>query len=79
MAEQEFSIFFPTKNTHLDKYPLTREPLWKSRSPAGHNWIKKFLELNSLKRVRGIVSLYSCHPSPIVAHLEDRRDFLACD
>lgn len=58
----------PKKNTDFDNHLQLSVPLWKSGS-----WAEKFqhstgrktlLSLDTLKRVRGILSLYLCHPSP---------------
>lgn len=77
IAEQEFSIVFPTKNTNFYNHPQLGVPLWKSSNPAevlAYHWTKKkHPKLDALKKVRGTVSLHLCHPYPKAPQLSAKR------
>lgn len=60
-----------------------RVPLWEDGS-LGEKFqhtsgAKDNLRLDALKRVRGTGSLYLCQPSPGVAQLSAKKDFLDAD
>lgn len=67
-----FLNIFSPKNTDFDNHP--RVPLWKSKCPAEkfQHTEQKYPWLDTLKRVRGTVSLYH-PPSPKVAQLSAKR------
>lgn len=72
------------KNTDFDNHPWIRVPLWKPGSPmenfqdtTGPKTTTNWPRLGAVKRVRRIVSLYSCHNSPKAPQLSAKRKHLS--
>ena len=77
---RDFLLSSPAKNTSIDNHPWMRVTFWKSRifvTMFQHRvGAKNPQRLDTLKRVRGIVSNYLCQPSSKAAQLS-AKDFLA--